>query len=152
MISISKSRDVRASIDWVWGIMSNTDDDEKYWNAIREVRVIRRGENTIEREASVGPSAFSHRSLQTITLDPKKSIKLTMNGNPMEGERTIVLVPLGKNSTRIDVEWRFELKDVPGFVGSLVKGQILRATDGALTKIAEQAERAAESSEEGAGP
>jgi hypothetical protein len=141
MTNILKSREMHASVDHVWGIMSQTDDDQKYWTAIRDVKVLSKSGNTIEREATVGPSGFGHRSRQTIILDPKKSIKLTMSGNPMTGERSIILVPLGKNSTRVDVEWNLELKDVPGFVEGIVKNQISKATEKALAKIAEEAGR-----------
>jgi carbon monoxide dehydrogenase subunit G len=140
MVNITKSREMHSNMDRIWDIMSKTDDDQKYWTAIRDVKVIGTNGNTIEREASVGPSGFSHRSRQALVLDPKKSIKLKMTGDAMTGERTIVLVPLGKNSTRVDVEWNFELKNVPGFVQSFVKKQISKVTDKALTKIAADAE------------
>ena len=71
---------------------------------------------------------------QTLVLDPRKSIKLTMAGAPMTGERNLVLVPLGKNKTRIDVSWRFQVNDVPGFVQGIVRGQISKATEEAPSK------------------
>ncbi len=142
MASLTKSREIHASLDRVWDVMSRTDEDPRYWSAIRDIKVIEKRDNTIEREATVGPSGFSHRSRQTLTLEPKRSIKLKMIGNPMTGERTIALTQSGKNGTRVDVEWDFELKDVPGFVGGIVKNQLSKATDAALAKIAEEAERA----------
>jgi len=134
---------MHASVDRVWDLVSETDEDHKYWNSIRDIKVIRRTEDTVEREASVGPPAFGHRSRQTLVFEPKKSVRLTMTGETMTGERTIVLVPVGKNSTRVDVEWHFEMKSVPGFVGGIVKNQISGATEKALAKIAGDAERAA---------
>jgi len=140
MITIDKSCEMPSSVDRVWEIVSDTDKDETYWTALRDIKVLRKEGNTIEREASVGPRGFSHASRQTLVLDPKKSIKLTMTGAPMAGERNLVLVPLGKNNTRIEVSWRFEVKDVPGFVQGLVKGQISKATEEALKRIKEEAE------------
>jgi hypothetical protein len=128
-------------VDRVWDIVSDTDKDETYWTALRDVKVLRKEGNTIEREANVGPRAFAHKSRQTLVLDPKKSIKLTMAGATMAGERNLVLVPLGKTNTRIDVSWRFEVKDAPGFVQVLVKRQISKATEEALDRIKEETER-----------
>jgi carbon monoxide dehydrogenase subunit G len=141
MITIDKSCEIPSSVDRVWDIVSDTDKDETYWTALRDVKVLRKEGNTIEREANVGPRAFAHKSRQTLVLDPKKSIKLTMAGATMAGERNLVLVPLGKTNTRIDVSWRFEVKDAPGFVQVLVKRQISKATEEALDRIKEETER-----------
>ena len=142
MVAIKKSRVISASVDRVWEIMSNTDEDQKYWGAIRDIKVLRKHGNTIERDANVGPSAFSQKSRQTLILDPKKSIRLTMTGGSMKGERTIVLVPTDENGTTVDVEWNLEVTNVPEFVQSIVKNQISKATEKALGKIAEEAENA----------
>ena len=145
MVTIEKSCEILASVEGVWDIVSDTDRDQEYWTALRDIKVISKEGSTVVREADVGPRAFSHRSKQTLVLDPKKSIKLTMSGEPMRGERSLTLVPLGKNNTRVDVSWSFELLDVPGFVVSLVKGQISKATDEALKRIKAEAEATAKS-------
>jgi hypothetical protein len=140
LIAIRKTRDIVSSIDRVWAIISNTDEDQKYWTNIRDIKVLSRDGDTIEREANVGPRAFSQTTLQTLVLDTKRSIKLTLKGESIIGGRMIALVP-SENGTRVDVVWEFELKDVPGFVQSIVKNQISKATDDALSKIAAEAER-----------
>lgn len=143
MVKISKSREIRSGIDGVWGLFSDVDSDQKYWSQIRDIKVLKTDENMVEREATVGPRTFSHRSRQVIVFDPKKAIKLTMTGGPMDGERTVTFVPMGKNATRVDVEWDLKLKDVPSFVQTIVKGQISKATEGALEKMARELEKAA---------
>lgn len=141
MVKISKSKEMLTSVDRAWEVVSDVDNDQKYWSQIRDIKVTRKEGNTVERDATVGPKTFSHKSHQVIAFDPRKTIKLTMTGGPMDGERTITLVPLGKNSTRVEVEWDLHLKDVPGFVQTIVKGQIGKATENALDKLAEVAER-----------
>jgi Polyketide cyclase / dehydrase and lipid transport len=141
LIAIKRTRDVASSVDRVWEIISNTDEDQKYWTNIRDIKVLSRDGDTTEREANVGPRAFSHTTRQTLILDAKRSISLTFKGDSIVGGRTMVLVPGGENATRIDVAWEFELKDVPGFVQGIVKNQISKATDDALSKIAAEAER-----------
>jgi carbon monoxide dehydrogenase subunit G len=142
MIEIEKSREIPAGVDRVWELLSDTDKDEEYWGAIRDIKVLKRDGNTIEREATVGPRAFAHKGRQTIVLNPKKSIGLTMTGEGIGGERTVILVPSGENSTRVDVSWKIEVKNVPGFVQGIVKGQISKATEDALKKFGDEAVRA----------
>ena len=140
MVTIEKSCEMLASVDRVWELISDTDKDQEYWGAIRDIKVLKRDGNTIEREATVGPRAFAQKSRQTLVLDPKKSIELTMAGEGMGGERKIVLVPTGEDSTRVDVSWNLEVKNVPGFVQGIVKGQISKATEDALKRFKEEAE------------
>lgn len=139
-MKISKSREVLSSVDRVWELFTQTDSDPKYWAQIRDVKVLKAEGNTVEREATVGPKTFAQKSHQVVVFDPKKTIRLTMKGGTMDGERVITLVPMGKNSTRVDVEWELKLRDVPGFVQTIVKGQISKTTESALEKIAKEAE------------
>jgi len=64
-----------------------------------------------------------------------------MAGEGMGGERTLTLVPKGENSTRVEVSWKIEVKNVPGFVQGIVKGQISKATEDALKKFGDEAVR-----------
>jgi uncharacterized protein YndB with AHSA1/START domain len=59
MITIEKSAEMRSSVDRVWDIISDTEKDEQYWGAIRDIKILKRDGNTIEREAVVGPRAFA---------------------------------------------------------------------------------------------
>jgi carbon monoxide dehydrogenase subunit G len=141
MITIEKTCEILANVDRVWEVISDTDKDQENWGAIKDVKVLKRDGNTIEREAMVGPGAFAQKSKQILVLEPKRSIEMTMTGEGMGGERKIILVPTGDNSTRVDVSWSLEVKGVPGFVQGIVKGQISKATEEALKKFKKEAER-----------
>ncbi len=140
MITIEKSCEILSSVDRVWELISDTDEDQDYWGAIRDIKILNRDGTTIEREAVVGPRAFAQKTRQTLVLEPKKSIEMRMAGEGMAGERKIVLVPTGENRTRVDVSWNLEVKNVPGFVQGIVKGQISKATEDALKRFKEGAE------------
>lgn len=150
MVTIDRTCDILADVDRVWTLIADTDKDQEYWGAIRDIKVIKRDANTVQREATVGPRAFAQKSVQTLVFDPKKSIGLTMTGEGMTGERMIVFVPTGKNSTRVDVSWTLEVKGVPGFVQNIVKGQISKATEDALKRFKREAESAPEANDGGA--
>ena len=98
--------------------------------------------DTIEREAYIGPKVFSRRKHPTLTLDPEKSIKLTMSGDRVAGERTMALSPTVANGTRIGVAWDLAEVRTGVRVRGSVKTQRPKATEGALPNIAEWAEAA----------
>ena len=145
--TIERSSEIFSSIDPVWELISNTDKDEEYWGAIKDIRVVNREGNTIEREATVGPRG--HKTRQTIVLDPKKSILTTIVGEGITGERRIVLVPMGKSRTRVDVSGKLEVTGVPGFVQGLLTRQISKSTEEALKRFKKEAESSPALSDKG---
>ncbi len=136
-----KSREIASSIDRIWDVISNLDIERKLWSVIKDVRVLRREGNTIEREATImrGPMG-NVKSLQTLVLDPKRSMILTMTKGPLIGTRKMVLHSSEGDRTRIDVIWEFELEGIPGFAQSFVKNTISEVTESALDQIAEKGE------------
>jgi carbon monoxide dehydrogenase subunit G len=140
MVVIAKSRSMGADADRVWDILVDWENERKYWTNERDIKVVRSDETTIEREATVGPRGFAQKTKQKIVLDPKKSIKLSLEGGQISGERTIILVPVSKDETRVDVAWNLSIDGVPGFVEGIIKNQIAKVTEDALKKVAEAAE------------
>jgi hypothetical protein len=64
-----------------------------------------------------------------------------MSGDGMVGSRKIRLVQTDEKATRVHVSWNLEVKNVPGFVQAIVRGQISKATENALKRFKEEAER-----------
>src|SRR2546426_2270051 len=143
MVVLAKNRVVRAGVDEVWDILTDSENERKYWTNVRDVKVLNSSGNITEREATVGPSGFRQKTKQTLVLKPKRSIKLSMSGETISGERVIMVSPLGGNETKVEVVWSLQLQGVPGFVDGIVSGQISKITEEALKKIAEAAEHAA---------
>jgi Polyketide cyclase / dehydrase and lipid transport len=136
---ITKNREVRAGVDRIWEILVDWENERKYWTNERDIKVLSSDGNVIEREATVGPRGFAQKTRQKIVLDPKKSIRLSLEGEQIAGERTIVLTPMSKNETRVEVAWDLVLDGVPGFVEGIVKNQVAKVTEDALRKVAEAA-------------
>jgi ribosome-associated toxin RatA of RatAB toxin-antitoxin module len=138
MESINASREISASTDRVWEIVSDVDNDPVYWTGLTSLRNLRREGNVVERSVVVG--IIGHAGLQRIELKPRESIELTMTKGPMKGSRKIMLVPLdGGKSTRIEISWNFQFSGVPIFARPFVKSQIAGTTKEALERIAEAA-------------
>jgi ribosome-associated toxin RatA of RatAB toxin-antitoxin module len=142
MTTINKNREVSAPGDLVWNIISNMDNEQKYWPILKDIKVLNRDGNTIEREATIMRGPFGNaKSLQTVIIDPKeKSITVNMTEGPMRGTRKTTLDYLDEYKTKIEVAWEFEMKGVPGFALGNVEDGISKTTEKALTKIAEDAE------------
>jgi hypothetical protein len=136
MTTITKNRGIRAGVDDVWQKLVDWENERKYWSNERDIKVLSSEDDTIVREATVGPRGFAQKTVQKIVLDPKKTIKLSLQGDHITGERTINLVPITANETRVDVAWDLKLSNVPGFVEGIVKNQIGKVTEAALRKIA----------------
>jgi ribosome-associated toxin RatA of RatAB toxin-antitoxin module len=142
VIKIVKGKEVASSIDSLWDTISNLENEKKQWPLIKNIRLLSRNGNTLEREATImrGPMA-NVKSSQTLILDPKRSIILKMTKGPLIGTRKIALSPSGEDGTRIDVTWEFELEGIPEFAQSFVKNKISEVTESALIQIAKEAER-----------
>jgi ribosome-associated toxin RatA of RatAB toxin-antitoxin module len=113
MVTINLSREVHAELDLVWSIVADVDNVPYFWPGLNTVNNISKNGNTIEREVTVG--FRNSKSCQTVVLNPRKSIKVSMTKGPIRGVRSITLnTSVWDNSkTRIDVSWDIDLSNIP---------------------------------------
>jgi ribosome-associated toxin RatA of RatAB toxin-antitoxin module len=137
MVTIAEVREVDASIDEVWDIVSDVDKDPEYWTGLASLRNIRKERNLIEREVVVG--FMGRKGTQRIELLPKGSILLTMIDGPLRGSREIKLTPLSDMRTKIDVSWDIQFSGIPDFAQGFVRSRLEEGTKEALDKIARAA-------------
>jgi len=134
MVTIAVVRELDASVDEVWDIVSDVDKDPEYWTGLASIRNIRKDRNLIEREVTVG--FMGRKGTQRIELVPKESIRLTMIDGPLRGSREIKLTQLGARRTKIDVSWDIKLSEIPAFAQGFVRSRLEEGTKDALDKIA----------------
>lgn len=137
-ININTSQVVAAPLDKVWDVVSDVDNDPKYFEQYSDIRNIRKDGNKIEREVTVG---LKHKARQTIVLNPKKSVELTITQGPIQGTRITTLNQIGVGKTRIDVSWNFIPSGVPASAHGMVKSEMSDLTKKALQKIADESEK-----------
>ncbi len=143
MIDIKQSQEVHAPVETVWKIFADLENEHKYWDALRSVKILSRKENEIDREVKIprGPLGEA-KSLQRLVVDSDtKSSTLLMTKGPMLGTRKIALQKISGKGTRIDVHWEFEMKGVPSFALGFVRNNISEVTTKALAQIAKEAEK-----------
>ena len=73
MGKITVSVDLNVSIDKVWDIISDLDNEPKFWKGTKEIRNISSNENIVKREVTI---AFrDQKCMQEVTILPKQKIE-----------------------------------------------------------------------------
>ena len=145
---IKASREISSPIDQVWNVVSDIDNEAKYWSTFKGIKnistaTINMTANTTEREVTIeaGPlgETVTH---QFVTVNPEQFvIETNITEGPVTGTRTLTLSPSSiTNATRIDVLWNMDLSGIPFFGRGFAKDGILRTTEEALTNIATELE------------
>jgi ribosome-associated toxin RatA of RatAB toxin-antitoxin module len=137
MVTIAEVREVDASAEDLWEIISDVDKDPEYWSGLASIRNIRKERNLIEREVVVG--FMGRKGTQRIELVPKEAIQLTMIDGPLRGSRQIKLTPMGARRTKIDVSWDVQFSEIPVFAQGFVRSRLEEGTREALDRIARAA-------------
>jgi carbon monoxide dehydrogenase subunit G len=137
MATINASREVSAPLDRVWDIVADIDNEPRYWHGTKTVKNISKSGNTIEREVTI---AFKDsKCLQTVVINPKRSVEITITEGPLKGTKVVTLSPSG-DRTRIDVVWDIKLAGFLGMFTGMVKKHIAEGTEEALERIAKAVE------------
>ena len=138
MTIIQSSIRINASTDKVWSIVSDLDNESKFWKGTKEIKNISREENKVTREITI---AFKDsKCMQEVTLEPKQKILATFTKGIIEGTKTIELIPV-ENTTEVEVTWDIKLSGLMGMFTGMVKKHIKNGTDQALESIKQEVER-----------
>ena len=137
MAIINSSIDVNASIEKVWNIISDLDNEPKFWKGTKESRTISKDGNVIVREIII---AFrDSKCMQKITLYPKEKIYAEFTDGILKGSKTLNLKPK-ENSLWLEVEWDIKMTGLAGMFTGMLKGHVKGGTEQALELIKLEAE------------
>jgi uncharacterized protein YndB with AHSA1/START domain len=145
---IKASREMSSPIDQVWNVVSNIDNETKYWSTFKAIKNINKTAtnttaNTTEREVTIvtGPlgETVTH---QFVTVNPEQFVVETnITKGPVTGTRVLTLSPSSNtNATRIDAVWNVDISGIPFFGRGFAKDGIMRTTEQALSNIAAEVE------------
>ena len=88
MAEINTSVDITASVDTVWNIISDLDNEPKFWKGTKETRTVSKDGNVITREIII---AFrDSKCMQKITLQPKEKIHAEFTEGIIKGSKTLI--------------------------------------------------------------
>ena len=137
MAEIKASMEIDAQIDKVWDIVSDIDNEPKFWKGTKEIRNISKNQNLVNREITI---AFrDQKCMQEVKLYPKEKIEAVFTKGIIDGTKIITL-SAKDGKTLLSVKWDIKLTGMMGMFTGMIKKHIESGTVQALQKIKEEIE------------
>ena len=136
MVEIKIKLQIDAPTEKVWSIISNIDDDLKFWKGTTAIRNLAKDGTVITREVTIGKV---DRCLQTVTLFPKEGVNTHWIKGTITGTKDLMLVPMG-NATQLEVALKYKLSGIATFMSGKITRDLQREADEAVKLIKEKAE------------
>jgi carbon monoxide dehydrogenase subunit G len=138
MATIVVQTEINATLEKVWEVISDIDNEPKFWKGTKEVKTLSTEGNIIKREITI---AFrDQKCLQEIQLKPKESIRAKFTKGILNGTKTITLIPKS-NSVLIETSWDIKLSGMMNMFTGVIKNHIKSGTEQALKSIKEEIEK-----------
>ena len=138
MATIVVQTEINATLEKVWEVISDIDNEPKFWKGTKEVKTLSTEGNTIKREITI---AFrDQKCLQEIQLKPKESIRAKFTKGILNGTKIITLIPKN-NSVLIETSWDIKLSGMMNMSTAVIKNHIKSGTEQALKSIKEEIEK-----------
>ena len=138
MATIEVSVKINAPVENVWAVVSDIDNEPKFWKGTKEVRNISKNDNVINREVTI---AFrDQKCIQEVTIDPMKQIHAKFTKGIINGEKIVSLISEG-NRTILKTVWDVKLTGMMGMFTGMIKNHIKSGTEQAMQSIKEEIER-----------
>ena len=138
MAIINVEIEINSSIDKVWEIVSNIDNEPKFWKGTKEVKNLSKDESVIKREITI---AFrDQKCLQEVRIYPKEKIEAKFTKGIIEGVKTVSLN--SKNGKVIlSTVWDIKLTGMMSIFTGMIKKHIKSGTNQAMQSIKDEIER-----------
>ena len=138
MATIVVQTEINATLEKVWEVISDIDNEPKFWKGTKEVKTLSTEGDIIKREITI---AFrDQKCLQEIQLKPKESIKAKFTKGILNGTKIITLIPKN-NSVLIETSWDIKLSGMMNMFTGVIKNHIKSGTEQALKSIKEESEK-----------
>ncbi len=137
MATIQVSVDISVPREKVWEVVSDIDNEPKFWKGTKEVRNISREGNVINREITI---AFrDQKCKQRVTLVPQEKIIALFTEGIIKGTKTILLKE-ENGKTNLEAIWEISLSGMMGMFTGMIKKHIKKGTEKALQSIKNEVE------------
>jgi hypothetical protein len=137
MADIKASVVINSTQEKIWNVISNIDDEPKFWKGTKEVRNISKDKNQISREITI---AFrDQKCLQEVTIVPKETIKAVFTEGVIVGEKILTLKKINE-SYELEAIWNVKLSGMMGMFTGMIKKHIKSGTEQALQAIKKEVE------------
>ncbi|SVB30637.1 uncharacterized protein METZ01_LOCUS183491 [marine metagenome] len=137
MATIDASIEINAPVNKIWDIISDLDNEPKFWKGTKETKIISRDGNVITREIVI---AFrDSKCMQKITLEPKEKIYAEFTEGIIKGSKTLNL-KAKNDGAMLEANWDVKMGGLAGMFTGMIKKHIRSGTEKALESIKQQAE------------
>ena len=138
MAEIHASIDVNVAIDRVWDIISDLDNEPKFWKGTKEIRNISSSENKVTREITI---AFrDQKCMQEVTIFPKQKIEAKFTKGIIKGEKILNLKET-EDGCSLEAVWKIKLSGMMGMFTGMITKHIQSGTEQALQAIKQEVEK-----------
>jgi ribosome-associated toxin RatA of RatAB toxin-antitoxin module len=138
MAEIKASVKINSTQEKIWDVISDIDNEPKFWKGTKEVRNISKDGNQISREITI---AFrDQKCMQEVTIVPKETIKAVFTKGVIVGEKTLTLKDAVDDSCELEAIWDVKLSGKMGLFTGIIKKHINSGTKQALQAIKEEVE------------
>ena len=138
MAEIKTAVIINSTQEKIWDVISDIDNEPKFWKGTKEVRNISKDENYISREITI---AFrDQKCLQEVTIVPKETIKAVFTEGVIVGEKILTLKKMN-NSCELEAIWNVKLSGMMGMFTGMIKKHIESGTEQALQAIKKEVEK-----------
>ncbi len=138
MATIEVEIEINATVDKVWDVVSDIDNEPKFWKGTKEVKNLSKEGNVVNREIII---AFrDQKCLQEVTLQPKEKIEVKFTKGIIGGKKIISLIPKDEKTILCTI-WDIKLTGMMGMFTGMIKKHIKSGTEQALKSIKEEIER-----------
>ena len=137
MATIEVKLRINATVDKVWDIISDIDNEPKFWKGTKEVKNISKEGDKVFREITI---AFrDQKCMQEVILYPKKQIEAKFTKGIINGSKIIKIIPNGEQ-TIIQTTWDMKLSGMMGMFTGVIKKHIKSGTEQAMQSIKKEIE------------
>ena len=138
MASIEVETEIDATPEKVWEVVSDIDNEPKFWKGTKAVRNLEKDGNMIKREITI---AFrDQKCMQEVTLEPKERIRAKFTKGIIDGEK-VVSVFQRDGKTVLQTVWDVRLTGMMGMFTGMIKKHIKSGTEQAMQSIKADIER-----------
>jgi len=137
MAIIEVEIEIDSTVDKVWDVVSDIDNEPKFWKGTKEIKNLSKDGNTVNREITI---AFrDQKCMQEVKLQPKEKIEFKFTKGIISGEKTISLIPKDEK-TILNTIWDIKLTGMMGMFTGIIKKHIKSGTEQAMQSIKKEIE------------
>jgi hypothetical protein len=135
---IVESIEINATTNRVWEVISDIDDEPKYWWGTREVRNISKEGNVVNRE--IYQNFGNHAILQKVTLKHPQEIEIQYLKGIMQGVKYLKINSIGNEKLELTADWNIRFTGIYRLISPTISGHVKKGTIDALSRIKDVSE------------